>query len=200
MAGPLTASCLLDGNDFAAAARVHRRAGLSQGRRFFRSFCLAIMIAGTALILAASVQDARRRRPPRRRPAPPGVVLIAIGWGLVLLAPSIDAWRARRQALQFTAAQRQQDWTFDDDGLYLQTPQADAALRWDYYRRVIESRDTFLFYPTSKAYQVIPTRAFPSADAMARFAELASRHVPDYVVTEHCRHPGKPVPAGLGDF
>ena len=67
-------------------------------------------------------------------------------------------------------------------------------------KKVVEASSGFLLYQTDQSFRIIPGRAFASAQAIRRFADLARAKVPNYVVLGECQFPAKPEPIGLDEL
>lgn len=55
-------------------------------------------------------------------------------------------------------------WELDETGYCVKTPGSDSRAAWDTVHRIKEGRRTFLLYPASNIFQIIPKRAFRYED------------------------------------
>lgn len=66
--------------------------------------------------------------------------------------------------------------TFDDDGVKSDSETGHIERKWDTFEKFTETDNLFLTYLTQDVVGIVPKRAFPSQEAVARFRDfLASK-------------------------
>jgi hypothetical protein len=151
--------------DYIALLRALRSQGLI-GRRFGRwgrYVCFGLFFV--ALILLIGILS---------RSFDPEVELLMAGIGfviIVLTAPVGEFLADRGLALcifpRFSAANKNIQLTFTDDGIRAQHDGMEGKLPWGSVKRILET-DDYVFLPISRAEMVVvPRRALPSAAAAA---------------------------------
>ncbi|HEX5436451.1 MAG TPA: YcxB family protein [Gemmatimonadaceae bacterium] len=91
--------------------------------------------------------------------------------------PLMQRWNAGRTLRATPALQQPQRYTFDAKGITMDGGLSRGRVQWAAIVRVVETHTlVLLFYNKTVAY-FIPTDAFPSAEALARFRALVSKAV-----------------------
>jgi hypothetical protein len=75
-----------------------------------------------------------------------------------------------------TEAERELSFHFDASGYRITTPVSTASGQWSGVHRTQESASTFLIYPASNLFQIVPKRAFAEPD-VSRLRALLAEHV-----------------------
>ncbi len=185
MSEPIEAHCVLTEDDYLAGFQAQRRQAARPVMRFARWFFvgfLALATLTTAASWAASGLDETGR-------SARGAMVGILGGGWFLAYMLTWGWKQliRKQVRALPEAERTVSWTFDDHGLACRTGLSESRSAWGLMKKVVESPDGFLFFENERFFRIVPARAFPSADAARRLADLARARVANYVALGECR-------------
>ena len=115
-------------------------------------------------------------------PVPPGndtgghVVLVILATLMLVAGPAIRAlWRLqyREQKIRETKVA----FTFDPDVVALWTPVVTMSTRWDFFTRLVETREGFLLYLNDVSFHWLPGSAF-EPHAREQFVAMARDKIP----------------------
>ena len=155
---------------------------------------IEVAVAYTEADFLRGLAEHQRRSPQRRRMFVVTVVDLALlGWAamlganlsfifaiLLVLAFTLSLPRlVRRTAVRImrrdAAWRSTHQWTISDDGVLVVRPNADSRLGWGGVQRVIETADSFMFYPQTLQFMLLPKR-FLTPEQVERVRALAEAH------------------------
>lgn len=146
------------------------RRGLNEGARALQLRVLFFVAAWFALW---TVSNALKGRGPSAQPL--WVPLLGAAVAIPVLV--LGFRRAANRALENrTEQERNITWEFDDAGYRIVTPSSETRAAWDTVHRTVEGKTSFLLYPASNVFQIIPKRAF-RAEELPRIRELFKTRV-----------------------
>lgn len=146
---------------------------LVSGVREWRALCRASWVA-SLLSLAAGL-TAAALDPGRPLLYVPVLVLAAAVILAMTWLPRALARRLWRRHPAFHEA-----WTAEvsEEGLAMRSTLASSEVQWPYFVRVAETPNLFKLYQSSRAFHVLPKRAFGAESQLRQVRDLLRRRVP----------------------
>lgn len=165
----------ITGDDYVAAQRLHLRAWRKRQRASLASFAvlgISIMALGPFML---------------------GAIVFGAGAG-GFLGEMLLYWRNAPRAWRKLFAQQKSlhepfFYTWDDAGLHVSTPLAQAVRPWSHFTKRLEDRDALLLYHSDTVFELIPKRWFEDARVPPSLEALLNRHLGPHPGT----HPAAPI-------
>ncbi len=96
-----------------------------------------------------------------------GFIVLALAGGSFWIVPALR-WR------QSPKLADEQEHTFTEGGIFIRAGKERGQLPWSFYAKAAETPHIYLLLRRTRQGNFIPKRAFLSADAEARFREIAA--------------------------
>jgi hypothetical protein len=111
--------------------------------------------------------------------APAGIALacLAAGAGAMLLAPWLRRLEVKRRWAREPIYQTEHVVSAGEQGLHYLMGWVESNLGWSYYQRWLETPEGFLLVYGDDSFNLLPKRAFASAEMMAEFRLLAAQNL-----------------------
>lgn len=100
---------------------------------------------------------------------------LAVGLLVLIGAPLIRRWNARRKWEREPFYQIEHIVSVSEDGVEYQMGQTKSTLNWLYYQRLLESPTAFLLVYGNDSFSLMPKRAFENQEMIDRFRELTTK-------------------------
>lgn len=104
----------------------------------------------------------------------PLVAAVALGAALLLAAPRLRRRKMRSRWAREPFHHQEHAIAFDSEGVRYTQGQIVSRYPWHFYARILESNDAFLLICGEDVINLIPKRAFESAQAVDAFRALAA--------------------------
>jgi hypothetical protein len=121
-----------------------------RARRAMTAYALLLMLAGLGSWLMEVRLELR-------------VLWVALGVGLIVYGQFLARSAGRRLIAGMKEGERDVSYRFDAEGVNIQTPVSEVALRYGALHRQREVSTAFLLYTQQRIAQVVPKRAFDAA-------------------------------------
>jgi len=95
---------------------------------------------------------------------------------IVVLIPSLAAVRTRR-VLRAEGMHGRRHYVFTPEEILIESPLANATVKWPAYIRAKETRSLFLLYSAANFASVLPKRCFTNGTDIAAFRDLVRQKI-----------------------
>jgi hypothetical protein len=108
-----------------------------------------------------------------RRPVLYGLLVVVP----VLIAGALFLGINRQSKKLANSIEGDTEITFSDEGLESSNAMASSKVNWNFYKKVVETANDFVFYPQDNVFFPIPKRCFQGEEQIQEFRALLARHL-----------------------
>jgi hypothetical protein len=162
----------LTAGDYLKAIKTARSFGVKWFFRIFSVFAFLMLCIEVYLMMFLHSDPRAQNMALNLRPL---VIFLVIWVAFVSLLPRLSA---RSQFRGTPVANLPVTLTVSEEGLRFRTSANDTSINWSAFVKFLESKDSFVYFASAKAFNVIPKRAFTPSQLQAfRDREAQSKRI-----------------------
>ena len=85
----------------------------------------------------------------------------------------------KRNFRQSRIWQAEQTFSFDLDGMKIETEYSNTALKWKFFHEVWDTNSSYLLFVEKRKFMIVPKRIFKGVDEQLSFEELVHASIPN---------------------